>query len=344
MLSVDPQVARSARTQALVYLAAALVVCLLFLIRKTLLVFAIAFMFAYLVYPLVDGVDRRLSRKWHLAAVSVPFLLILSALTGIGLVLKDPVRHEVGRLTEELRNPGFRQRLADWQPLGFPLGEEIVENDARLPAMIPQLGKGLRIAERDAMNLFIIPVLSFFMLKDGRRIREWLLDRVGDRRRAESILDDAHRLMLRYMRGLLTLCLTVLVCFSAGLSALRVHYGILLALFAAPLEFVPVVGPFISAAVIIGVSAFNKYPHIPALIAFLILYRLFQDYVISPHLMRKNVELHPLLIVFGVFAGGDIGGVAGIFLSVPVMAFMRLIYYEIRKSREDSERKSAVTA
>lgn len=344
MLSVDPQIARSARTQALVYLAVVLLVCATFLVRKTLLVFVIAFMFAYLLYPLVDAIDHRLSRKWRILAVSVPFVLLLSVLTGIGLILREPVRQQADHLVEQLKNPGFRQRLAGWRPLDFPLGEEILENDAQILGMLPQLGKGLRIAERDMMNMFIIPVLAFFMLKDGRRIREWLLDRLPDRRRTERVLDDAHTLMLRYMRGLLTLCLLVLVCYGIGLTLLRVRYSLLLALFAAPLEFVPVVGPFLSAAVIIGASAFNKYPHIPALLAFLILYRLFQDYVISPHLMRKNVELHPLLIVFAVFAGGDIGGVAGIFLSVPIMAFFRLIYYESRKPHEPAERTSKVTA
>ena len=64
------------------------------------------------------------------------------------------------------------------------------------------------------------------------------------------------------------------------------------------------------------------------------LYRLFQDYVLSPHLMSKGVELHPLLIIFGVFAGGEIGGVAGIFLSVPVLALIRLLYHRLRNFRQ----------
>jgi predicted PurR-regulated permease PerM len=59
----------------------------------------------------------------------------------------------------------------------------------------------------------------------------------------------------------------------------------------------------------------------------------FQDYVLSPHLMSKGVELHPLLVIFGVFAGGEIGGVPGIFLSVPALALMRLVWHHLRKKR-----------
>ena len=67
------------------------------------------------------------------------------------------------------------------------------------------------------------------------------------------------------------------------------------------------------------------YPHVLWVVIFLGIYRMFQDYVLSPHLMSKGVELHPLLVIFGVFAGGEIGGVAGIFLSVPALALMRLL-------------------
>ena len=60
---------------------------------------------------------------------------------------------------------------------------------------------------------------------------------------------------------------------------------------------------------------------------------LFQDYFLSPHLMGQGVELHPLLVLFGVFAGAEVAGVAGSFLSVPVLALVRVLYLNIRRSR-----------
>ncbi len=66
---------------------------------------------------------------------------------------------------------------------------------------------------------------------------------------------------------------------------------------------------------------------------FLIVYRLIQDYGLSPLLMSKGVELHPLMIIFGALAGGEIGGVAGVFLSIPALALIRLFYHRVRKVR-----------
>jgi predicted PurR-regulated permease PerM len=134
------------------------------------------------------------------------------------------------------------------------------------------------------------------------------------------------------MRALLFLCLATLIAFSLVLSIMRVPYAMLLASIAFPLEFIPLVGPLAAAAIIIGVSLFSG-AHVIWVVIFLGVYRMFQDYVLSPHLMSKGVELHPLLVIFGVFAGGEIAGVKGVFLSVPILALLRLLYYRLRKGR-----------
>jgi predicted PurR-regulated permease PerM len=92
------------------------------------------------------------------------------------------------------------------------------------------------------------------------------------------------------------------------------------------------VGPITAAAVILIVAAVAK-ANMLAVVIFLAVYRMFQDYILSPHLMGQGVELHPLLVLFGVFAGAEIAGVAGTFLSVPVLALVRILYLRIRKMR-----------
>jgi predicted PurR-regulated permease PerM len=92
------------------------------------------------------------------------------------------------------------------------------------------------------------------------------------------------------------------------------------------LEFIPVVGPLVAAIVIMGVAALMGYGHWIALIVFLGVWRLIQDYVSSPRIMGHSMELHPLAAIFGVMAGGEIAGILGIFLSIPVMASLRIFF------------------
>jgi predicted PurR-regulated permease PerM len=345
MLGIDPKAARAAWTYATVVL----LLYALYLIRKTLLLFVLALMFAYLLYPLIDAIDRKFNLKSRIPAVAFPFILIFGSLTVFGVSIRHQVASETAQLATQIKNPEFKKHLAEWTPLGIPVGREIAENASlsQVLTVMPQLGRGVRAAGRDLANLFIVPILSFFLLKDGQRIRDSLMEMFfgGDkstaiacnrRRAAESVLKDAHTLILQYMRALLFLCLATLVAFTIALRLTHVPYAILLALVAFPLEFVPLVGPLTSAAVILGACEFNGYPHLLRVVAFLGIYRIFQDYVLSPHLMRKGVKLHPLLVLFGVFAGGELGGVGGIFLSVPILALMRLVYYELRKRRVSS--------
>jgi predicted PurR-regulated permease PerM len=181
----------------------------------------------------------------------------------------------------------------------------------------------------------IIPVLAFFFLKDGDQIRERILDLVesGEPRAfLDDVLADVDVLLAHYMRALVLLSLSAFTAYGIFFAAIGVPYGILLAALASLLEFIPMVGP-LAACVIILVVASLSGASIVTILIFLVAYRMFQDYLVSPHLMGQGVELHPLLVLFGVFAGAEVAGVAGTFLSVPVLAMVRVVYVRIRKAR-----------
>jgi predicted PurR-regulated permease PerM len=336
LLGIDARAARATWTAALVLLLLGAV----YLIRRTLLVFVIALLFAYLLYPLMDLIDRHLPSKTRTPALALTFVLVIGLLAAVGI----PIGSVVGRQAANLAAtaPAFLARLQQTpSPVTQPvaslrnlIADMIRQHYGEIVSVIPQVSLRVLSASWNLIYVVIVPILSFFILRDGRRIRDTFLDRFDTgREAAEDTLMDIHRLLLHYMRALLFLCCATFIAFAIVLSALRVPYALLLASIAFPLEFVPMVGPLTAAVVILAVSAISGFPHLLILIAFLGLYRLFQDYVLSPNLMGQGVELHPLMIVFGVFAGGEIGGVAGVFLSVPTLALLRLLYHRLGKIR-----------
>ena len=349
MLGIDPKAARYAWTAALVVLA----LLIIYLIRETLIVFVIALLLAYLLYPLMDLIDRRLPSKTRTPALAITFILTIGFIALFGLFIGSVVTTQATNLATEA--PVFLERLSQAPPPPAQQGvtslasrakgvleAQIRQHYGEIVSSIPRLTLRILSASRNLIYIIIIPILSFFILKDGRSIRDSFLDLFGSgRAEARETLDSVHTLLLQYMRALLFLCCATFISLSIVLSAMDVPYAMLLAAIAFPLEFIPLVGPLAAAAIIIVVSIVTGYAHVWWVFAYLGIYRMFQDYYLSPHLMSQGVQLHPLMIIFGVFAGGEIGGAAGIFLSVPVLALIRLLYHH-RFRRRNSERAVAL--
>jgi predicted PurR-regulated permease PerM len=81
---------------------------------------------------------------------------------------------------------------------------------------------------------------------------------------------------------------------------------------------------------ILGIALLLGYQHWIGLIIFLGAWRVIQDYIFSPKIMGERMELHPLAAIFGVLAGGELAGVLGVYLSIPVMASLRIVWHRWR--------------
>jgi predicted PurR-regulated permease PerM len=123
------------------------------------------------------------------------------------------------------------------------------------------------------------------------------------------------------------LSVLAMVVVTVVLSIMKVPYAVALGPAAGALEFIPVVGPVVGGAVILGVAFLAGYQHLLWLFLFLLVWRGIQDYVSSPRIMSGTLELHPLAVLFGVLAGGEVAGVIGVFLSVPVLATLRILWH-----------------
>jgi predicted PurR-regulated permease PerM len=354
LLGIDPKAARYTWSAALVLLLLATI----YVIRETLIVFVIALLFAYLLYPLMDLIDRHMTSKTRTPALAITFLLVIGILAVFGSLIGSVVANQAANLAQEA--PVFLDRLSQ-NPAPAPQGVKsltsrvtgALEGQLRqhygdIVSTLPRLSLRILSASRNLIYVIIIPILSFFILRDGRGIRDSFLEMLDSgqqaaKKTARDTLDDVHTLLLVYMRSLLFLCCATFISYSIVFSAMGVPYAILLAATAFPLEFVPMVGPLTAALIIIVVSVVTGYPHMLWVVVYLGLYRLFQDYVLSPQIMSKGVEMHPLLIILGVFAGGEIGGVAGIFLSVPILALIRLLYHRsVHGHKRNSSRSAAL--
>jgi predicted PurR-regulated permease PerM len=354
MLGIDRKAARYTWTAALV----ALLLCCVYLIREALIIFAVGLLLTYLLYPLYTLLTRFLPGRSRVPALALVYLIFFGVVTLVVMTVGSNVANEASTLAE--RYPEYFRQIkaqAETSSMSQPAKwsvDQIIEqvlsqlesNATQILSLVPQYSLKILSAASYLLLAIVVPIISFFMMKDGSLLREELIELVAPGRHRElmdDVLSDIHVLLLQYMRALFTLCLVVFATFAVFFSAMNVPYGLLLATVAFPMEFVPLVGPMAAAVIIMIVVIFAGYAHPIWVLVFLGVYRLFQDYVLSPNLMSKEVELHPLMVMFGVFAGGEIGGVAGIFLSVPVLAMARIVIRRIRKERVLSPNHVEVT-
>ena len=344
MLGLDVKAARAAWTVFLVALA----ILVIYAARDTIVVFVLAFFFAYLLAPAVDFVSgffpKAVSRNWSLGIVYVLLLGLISWLIYLlGSKIGEQAASFASKLPELLKkeDPLAAIPFPSWLE---PVHQRIVQaaheqlntlNESAIPLLQKFAGQVLSRAG-SVLTAILIPILSFFLLKDAAELRASLLETpvtLKMRQFLTEILDDLHHVLAQYIRALVGLSISTLIVYSLYLEITGVPYAFLLAAIAAVLEFIPVVGPLVAGASALIVAGASGYPHLLWIVVFVIIFRMFQDYVLSPYLMGQGVELHPLLVLFAVLAGEKIAGVPGMFFSVPVIAALRVIFLRVQKAR-----------
>jgi predicted PurR-regulated permease PerM len=344
LLGIDPKAARIAWTVFLL----ALLLATAYAVRETIAVFVIALLFAYLLIPLVGFVERitprQVSPRIALAIVYLALVGIIVALVlTLGTRLADEANSLAMRLPDLVRNPEWMQRipLPSWlEPARASMiqkvEEELSSGGEQVLPYIKGLGGQLVSGAKYALYLVLIPILAFFFLKDGAAIRdEFVTALVEERRRPviDNILEDINLLLGEYIRALVLLAVASFTANSLFLAFSGAPYAVLLAGLAGLGEFIPVVGPAAGGLIIVLVTGLSGYSHVLLYLLFWVLWRMVQDYVLSPYLMSKGVQLNPMLVLFGVLAGDQIAGVLGMFLSVPLLAILRVLFVRLRRVR-----------
>ncbi len=344
MLGIDPRAARAAWTVFLLGLAIAAA----YAIRETLVVFTIAVLFAYLLAPLVDLVARFTPRRISFPyALAIVYLLLVGAMVAfaltIGAQLADEANNLAARLPDLLKNRQWIDQipLPGWlEPIRArlvqTLQDELNSGGKDVLPYVKSLGGQLISGAKYIVYIVLIPILAFFFLKDGRETRQAILESFVEEDRkpvVDGILEDINVMLGEYIRALVLLAISSFVAHALFLGISGAPYAILLAVVAGLGEFLPAVGPLAAGVLVLLVSGLAGYSHWLLYALFWILFRMFQDYAISPYLMAKGVKLHPLLVLFGVLAGERIAGVVGMFFSVPVIATLRVVFVRLTRAR-----------
>lgn len=188
--------------------------------------------------------------------------------------------------------------------------------------------------------LILIPILAFFFLKDVNLYRISILRFVPSgkwRTRVENFLYDVNKTLAAYARAQLISCVFIGVTCTIGFYIIGLNYAALLGILAGVFEFVPLIGP-LTIFIVAFVLAFLQSPWLAVYtLVFLLILRLTHDYVTYPRIVRQGIHLHPLAIIFSVLAGEQVAGIPGVFLSIPIVALLTVLYKHLLEHNTASE-------
>lgn len=352
MLGFDSRVARITWTVFLVTLT----LYAAYTVRSTLLVVVFAIFFSYLLYPLVELVERFKPKRMPRAlSIGIVFIIAIAIIVVGGTLLGSTITDEAMRLSQQLPTLLTPANISERLPLpGFlepqrarilgVISEQLHSGTGQALPFAQRLGVGVMHAASNLIYLILIPILSFLLINEAPTLRTEVLSLMSgaNGKLWSGIIEDLDVLLSKYVRALLMLSIATFVVYSIVFSSLGLPYAMLLSGIAGLLEVIPFVGPLSAVVIIVAVAAFSGYVHLLWLVLFIIGYRLFQDYVLSPYLMSEGVEVSPLLVIVGLLAGDEIAGVAGIFLSVPVLAACKIVFVRLRRARTSRESGIAI--
>jgi predicted PurR-regulated permease PerM len=306
--------------------------------------FIISLLLATLLVPLARRLERHGFRPAPAAVVAVLtavvvfaglWALIIPAALDQGSELASRVQQGAGQVADVLKPVGVDSRDLD---RAVSQANDTAKKEALPVAML---------AAQWAGAIVLIVVLTFFLVKDGRRIWRWVLELFREDR--QPALDDvgerAWSALATYVRGVVLVATIDAVFIGAGLLVVGVPMALPLIVLTFVAAFFPIVGATAAgAAAVLVALVSNGLPAALAILAIIVLVQQLEGNVFYPVVVGRRLQLHPVAILLALTAGGVLAGVAGAFLAVPIAAVTSAVLDYVRERREAHGRDAVLSA
>jgi predicted PurR-regulated permease PerM len=326
------------------WLAGALILALfLYIFSDILLPFVAGMVLAYFLDPVADRLQRLgLSRVMATVVILIAFIVILVlAFVILVPVLATQLADFVGKLPEYLTrlqtlitsfDPKWLESRfgVDASSLRDGLNSLLTSGFSFLTTVFTSIWTS-GVALVSVVSLFVVtPVVAFYMLLDWDRmvatVDSWVpRDNVETVR---ALATDINTATAGFVRGQGTLCLILGSMYAIGLTLTGLNFGILIGLFAGLISFIPYVGSLTGLVLAVGVAFVQFWPDwmmVVAVAAVFFVGQFIEGNILSPKLVGKSVGLHPVWLMFALFAFGALFGFVGLLIAVPAAAAIAVL-------------------
>ncbi len=313
---------------------------------RVLIPFIVAAVFSYIFAPVVNFLENKGVKR--VLAVTIVFVVVFGLFALMSVTLFPLIGRELARLATELpeRAQGWFNDLAQWYANVIGRGSvapdtlnELLERfNIRMQSISEWFMESagnilvrLSGVASSLVHVFTVPVVTFYFLKDSRRInksmklavppqsRDWVYPLAG---RLNYVLGS-------FVRGQMLVALTIAVLSAIALLILGVEHWLVLGLIAGIGDLIPYIGPFLGAVpAVVFTMADDPIKALWVIGAFILIQQLEGNFI-SPKIVGDSVGLHPALIIFSLLLGGSLWGLVGLLIAVPFTGVLKVLFEEI---------------
>lgn len=305
---------------------------------------SVAGIFALVLYPVVDWLERRI-RLPRIAAVIIVVAVFLSAIVGIVILVVPALISELVLFAEMV--PMIIAQWREYLTTQFPTFTSMVmesAGDGELRDIMPGLENTRKTVQSFAgvvAGLSFVPLLLFFALLSGDRLHDRITGilSVFQPETQTSIMyfiDVFTSQVTGFFQGQLVIAIIMGIMYAVGFTLIDLQGGILIGLLLGLLNIVPFLGTLIGLLIVLPLAYTQAYGGLPLLILSLLVFsavQLIESWMLTPKIMANRSGLHPALVVIAVFFWGTaFGGITGMVLAVPLTAFLVAVWSQAKAS------------
>ncbi|MED4464528.1 AI-2E family transporter [Metabacillus fastidiosus] len=322
------------------------------LVKTLFFPFLIAGVLYYLFRPLVNFLERKsIPRSLSILLIYLIFALILGLLIYfVGPILQKQINSLIDNTpgfieTVQTKSNDFREKirfLEENKTIDMKKADDIFSK--QLSLSFSHLGENIMdfigIITNIVTVFITVPLILFYMLKEGEKAPKQILRFVPpiQRKNGRKILADLDEALSSYIKGQVTVSLCIGGMLFIGYLIIGLEYSIILALVAMCTNVIPFLGPIIAITPALIVAGLDSPIMLIKVLVVMVIVQQIEGHIISPQVMGRKLEIHPLTIISLLLTAGSIGGMLGLILAVPVYAVMKVIVhhtYRLWKLRKE---------
>lgn len=316
--------------------------------------FFIAFIISYLLQPAIEFIASKFKLSSKLSSIIV-YLIFLSIFFA-ALVTLVPIIY--GQVTTFVNNipkykdyfqaeilPPIMTKIYAVEPnIADKIKDSLSNFINSIFTILGSLANNFWHYTLITINIFVlfllIPIILFYFLRDWTKIIENMksLLPLNSRQKILKILSSINSLLAAYIRGQLNICLLLSTYYSISFTVIGIDLALLLGILTGFLVIIPFIGTFISfiLTITVGYLTFGANTKLLYIIAIYLVGNICESYILTPKIIGDKIGLHPLWIIFSIFACGSLFGIIGIFFAIPIAGITKILLFNIIKFYKSS--------